>query len=60
MQITGDRIRMVNELYGTQTAVAITDLYHADGTPAGTKVILTIPLNISLIQPAPSNDSQNS
>jgi ligand-binding sensor domain-containing protein len=43
MKITGDRIRMVNELYGMQTTVYIEDLEDVTGEPKGTRVILQIP-----------------
>jgi anti-sigma regulatory factor (Ser/Thr protein kinase) len=43
MQITKDRIDMINKLYNTNTSVQIFDLKDMDGNSAGTKVVLTIP-----------------
>lgn len=44
MQVTADRIRMINELYNTQTQAQIFDLIAPDGEPLGTKVVLDIPV----------------
>ncbi len=44
MQVTADRIRMINQLYNIQTHVRIDDLVDAEGQPAGTEVILHIPI----------------
>lgn len=44
LQMTKDRISIVNRLYGIQTAVKIEDLYDADEEPSGTRVTLTIPV----------------
>lgn len=44
MQITEDRIRMINELYGAGADVEITDLYDDEGQAAGTRVALHLPL----------------
>lgn len=44
MQVTADRIRMINELYNTQTNAQILDLVAPDGEPLGTKVVLEIPI----------------
>lgn len=44
MQITEDRIGIINKLYGSNMRVGITDLYDDAGAPAGTRVTLTIPL----------------
>lgn len=44
MRITGDRIRMINQLYHADTSVAIEDLYREDGSPRGTKVTIRIPI----------------
>jgi sensor histidine kinase YesM/ligand-binding sensor domain-containing protein len=44
MQITSDRIEMINKLYGTDTKVKITDLADVNGDAAGTKVELEIPI----------------
>lgn len=44
MQITRDRIEMINKLYNSNTSVEITDLHDETGKPAGTRVALTIPV----------------
>ncbi len=44
MQVTADRIRMINQLYNTQTKAQILDLVAPDGEPLGTKVVLIIPI----------------
>ncbi len=44
LQMTKDRIAIVNRLYGIQTEVAIEDLYNGDQQPQGTRVTLTIPI----------------
>ncbi len=44
MQATADRIRMINELYNTQTNARILDLVAPDGEPLGTTVVLEIPV----------------
>lgn len=44
MQVTADRIRMINQLYNIQTQVTINDLVDAAGQPSGTEVILEIPI----------------
>jgi ligand-binding sensor domain-containing protein/signal transduction histidine kinase len=44
MKMTSDRIMIINQMCNTQTVVHIQDLVHADGSPAGTKVILEIPV----------------
>lgn len=44
MQITADRIRMINELYDAGADVEITDLYDDAGEAAGTRVALNLPL----------------
>jgi ligand-binding sensor domain-containing protein/two-component sensor histidine kinase len=43
-QITADRLKLSQALYGQQPTVHIYDLTAANGEPAGTRVILTIPL----------------
>lgn len=43
LQMTKDRIAIVNRLYGIQTEVAIEDLMNGN-TPLGTRVTLTIPI----------------
>ena len=46
MGITGDRIRLMKDLYNLEAESKVTDLYDNDGTPAGTLVVITIPLII--------------
>lgn len=43
MQITFERINMINELYNTKTKIQIIDLHNENNEPCGTKVILEIP-----------------
>ncbi|GAB3942150.1 hypothetical protein GCM10028805_06320 [Spirosoma harenae] len=44
MQVTADRIRMINQLYNTHTQAQVFDLVAPDGDPLGTKVVLDIPI----------------
>ena len=44
MQVTADRIRMINQLYNIQTQARIVDLVDSFGEPCGTRVILEIPV----------------
>lgn len=44
LKMTSERIALVNQLYQTRTQVAIEDLVAADGLPAGTEVVLQIPI----------------
>ncbi|TAE23658.1 MAG: hypothetical protein EAZ91_21675 [Cytophagales bacterium] len=44
MQVTADRIRMINQLYNTQTQAHIHDLVSPSGDPMGTRVVLEIPV----------------
>jgi hypothetical protein len=44
MQITRERIEMINKLYDTNTRVNVSDLYDNTGKPAGTRVELIIPV----------------
>ncbi len=44
LKMTSERIALVNQLYQTQTQVLIQDLVDAEGQPAGTEVILQIPI----------------
>ncbi len=44
MQVTADRIRMINSLYNTQTEAHILDLVAPNGDPLGTKIVLDIPV----------------
>ena len=42
-QITKDRLKYIEEMYGIQTNVEILDLVHMDGSAAGTRVTIDIP-----------------
>ena len=44
MQITQDRIEMINKLYDTNTSMKITDLQDNEGNAEGTRVELVIPV----------------
>lgn len=44
MQITRDRMEMINKLYNTSTSLQITDLSDENGRPCGTRVELIIPV----------------
>ncbi len=44
MQVTADRIRMINQLYNIQTRIQVTDLVDSFGEPCGTRVLLEIPV----------------
>ncbi|CAN5244675.1 hypothetical protein BH09BAC4_BH09BAC4_26940 [soil metagenome] len=44
MQVTANRIRMINQLYNIQTQTQIPDLVDSFGEPCGTRVILEIPV----------------
>ena len=44
IQITGDRISMINRIYGIDTKVHIIDLVNARGEAEGTRVVINIPL----------------
>jgi sensor histidine kinase YesM len=43
MQITEDRIALINRLNHIQASCSITDLYDIAGNPVGTRVVLEIP-----------------
>ena len=43
LNITSERLDLMNEKYGTDASVEITDLYE-NGTPAGTEVLIKIPI----------------
>jgi hypothetical protein len=47
LQITSDRLELIKNLYGITARAEITDLYHDDGTAAGTRVTVTLPLLIN-------------
>ena len=44
MNVTSERIALINQLYKTSTHVQIRDLVDSDGHPAGTEVVLEIPI----------------
>ena len=44
IQIIHDRMLMINQLYNFNTSLDVIDLQNKDGTPAGTKVIIKIPI----------------
>lgn len=44
MEVTSERIALINQLYQTRTQVQIKDLVDASGEPAGTVVVLEIPI----------------
>lgn len=44
LKMTSERISLVNQLYHTHTQVTIRDLVDTDGQPAGTEVVLQIPI----------------
>lgn len=44
MQITSDRLKLMNNLYNMAATVTITDLYHPNGTAAGTQVVVALPV----------------
>jgi ligand-binding sensor domain-containing protein len=45
MKVTTERIALINQLYKTNTTVAILDLVDPEGQPAGTEVTIKIPLS---------------
>ncbi|HEY0108290.1 MAG TPA: hypothetical protein VGB67_01615, partial [Fibrella sp.] len=44
MKVTGERIALINQVYQSQTHVEIHDLVYTLGQPAGTQVVLEIPV----------------
>jgi LytS/YehU family sensor histidine kinase len=48
MQISEDRIQLINKLYKYNTSVKVQDLVDKTGAASGTKVILTVPVNKAL------------
>jgi ligand-binding sensor domain-containing protein len=44
MQITSDRMAILNQLSHTNASVEVVDLVNADGQPGGTKVVVRIPI----------------
>lgn len=45
MKITHDRLELINRLNGSQLSLTITDLYSDDGSAAGTRVDIFIPVS---------------
>lgn len=45
MQISSDRIKIINNLYKLNNSVSILDLFDEHGNAAGTKIILNIPVS---------------
>jgi hypothetical protein len=48
MQISKDRIFLINELYNTNANVQVKDLTDDQGNPGGTKVTVEIPVKFSI------------
>ncbi len=48
MSITSDRIAIINKLYGSETKIAITDLFDTRQQAAGTRVDITLPIITNL------------
>ena len=44
MQVTADRLRMINQLYNTHTQAQVVDLIDSFGEACGTRVVLDIPI----------------
>jgi ligand-binding sensor domain-containing protein len=44
MQITSDRIALINKIYDIDTRVNVIDLADEDGNPGGTRVVIHVPL----------------
>ena len=44
LQLTADRIALINQLYDTHTQVRVDDLTDAGGQPTGTRVVVEIPV----------------
>ena len=44
LQITRDRIELIKNLYDISAAATITDLVNTDGSAAGTRVLISVPL----------------
>ncbi|WP_375448324.1 histidine kinase [uncultured Fibrella sp.] len=44
LQLTADRIKLINRLYHTHTQVEVQDLFTERGEPSGTRVIVEIPI----------------
>ena len=55
MKITSDRLSMLNKLAGADASVEVIDLKKKDGSAAGTRVELVIPLNPIESKPSSKN-----
>ncbi|WP_375448323.1 histidine kinase [uncultured Fibrella sp.] len=44
LQLTADRIKLINQLYQTYTQIQVNDLTDEQGEPTGTRVIIDIPI----------------
>ena len=44
MNVTSERIALINQLYKTQTHIRLIDLIDSEGHPAGTEVVVEIPI----------------
>ena len=44
MQITSNRIELINRIYGINTQVHVIDLVDPEGSPSGTRVVINIPM----------------
>lgn len=51
MKITGDRIKMFNELHGIKASSHIEDLKDSNGSPLGTRVTLLLPFETETANP---------
>jgi ligand-binding sensor domain-containing protein len=45
MKITHDRLELINRMNGSQLSLTVTDLYNKDGSAAGTRVDIFIPVS---------------
>lgn len=45
LKVTSERIRIINELYRQENKIELIDLFDKQHKPAGTKVIILIPIN---------------
>lgn len=44
ISLVESRLKLLNDFYGTNMKVVFTDLYAADKTPAGTRVVINLPI----------------
>ena len=51
IQLTAERIELINQLYQTHTEVQVSDLVDERGQPAGTRVVVEIPIHTRLPTP---------